>query len=499
MRIAVACPPIRDFYHSPRRTSALGARTVVRLLRRMGHEASLHLFSLQGGGRTLPLPPEMEYLRPVLVPGEYGPLSFFTRFQRFGPDWPACAEAMAAEEPDAVLISSFAYAYAEDAVLLGRAVRERLPGTFLAAGGAGPSAHPDYYIHPPGPGGPVFDAVLSGEAETGMDILFRLDAGGGPELLRSPRPARAEELDCIFAVLRESRDEAWVSVSLSRGCPLGCRFCSNRFCHGSEFRTVPVEKIADAAEALPAGKRLRLNFEDDNLLLDVPYFREVLGLLSRKFPGAVYSAENGLDYRLLPPELAEELIASGFDRFNISLGSLDADTALRQGREIDLPGYRELTRIFARRNIPAVTYFIAGLDTDTPESCLEHLVFLAGVPSLAGISLFYPVPGLPGFDPPPRLLAACPGLARGSSAYPWTGSLGTLELVTAFRLARLVNLTKKRPRLPEEDALLDRCFTAESLFTLCRSREGPDIFPVPYDPRMVKGFFDMLGKKHPLV
>jgi radical SAM superfamily enzyme YgiQ (UPF0313 family) len=506
MHVAVALPPIRDLYLSPRRVSALGCRTLVNLLEKAGHTAGLFLFPLRGKGHPLPLPTEAAYLEDWIIPDERGPLSFFTGMKHFGPGWRDCAEIIAAENPGAVFISSFAYAYAEDAVLLAAALREVLPDTPVIAGGAGPSAWPEYYLSPPLTEGPVFDAVFTGEAEAGFPLLLYFLESGAPSrrqtlLLKASHSAAAESLDCVFSLQRETRNEAWVSVSLSRGCPLGCRFCSNRLCHGSEFRTVSPEKIETAAAGLPKGKRLHINFEDDNLLLDPPWFRGALKFFRQTFPGTAFAAENGLDYRLLPPEAAEELIALGFEKFNLSLASVEEAAPETQARKTDPAAYLAAAGKIAEHGVPLVGYFIAGLEGDSPENLARHLAFLAKAPGLAGISLFYPVPGISGFDPPPDILRRHPGLARGSLAYPWTGSLRTGQLVTAFRLARLVNLIKKTVPSPQEEELLGRCFAEKRLFTLRRDEEGKSgaenhgkfrVVPAPADKGVEKLFFEIM-------
>jgi radical SAM superfamily enzyme YgiQ (UPF0313 family) len=511
MRIAVVLPPLRDFYLSPRRVSALGCRTLIRLLEKAGHaivssgekSGEPFLFPLRGKGRPLSLPPEAAYLEEWIIPEERGPLSFFTGMKRFGPAWDDCARVIAAEKPGAVFISSFAYAYAEDAALLAAALRKHLPDALLVAGGAGPSAWPDYYLAPlaleePSPGGrPLFDAVFAGEAEAGLPLLLDFLASPGGDttrLLRAPGYAPAEDLDCVAALHRETSAEAWVSLCLSRGCPGGCAFCSARLCHGSEFRTTALRKIEAFAVALSrrlAGKRLHLNFEDDNMLLAPAWFHEVLRIFRGRFPDAAFAAENGLDYRLLDPAAAESLIGWGFEKFNLSLGSVSETV---RGRETDIHGYLETAEVIAARGIPLVSYFIAGLEGDTARSVIRNLAFLAKAPTLAGISLFYAAPGIAGFNPPPEPLRRHPGLARGSAAYPWTGSLSTGQLVTAFRLARLVNLVKKPARDPREEELLAKCFSQKRLYTLRKDRKTNSLraAPVPADREMEKMFFEKL-------
>jgi hypothetical protein len=463
------------------------------------------VFPLKGKGHPVGLPAEAAYLGEWMIPGERGPVSFFTGMRRFGPEWADCARAIAAERPGAVFVSSFAYAYAQDAVLLASALRVFLPDALVVVGGAGPSAWPDYYLAmrafggAPPRGRPAFDAVFTGEAETGLPFLLDFLASpvqteGGACLLRAP--GQALDLDCVFAVQRETPAEAWASLCLSRGCPLGCKFCSARLCHGGEFRAAALHKIETAAAALSrrfAGKRLHLNFEDDNMLLDPRWFGEVLRVFRARFPGIAFAAENGLDYRLLGPGAADCLIGQGFERFNLSLGSV----AGAWGRETDARAYRETAQAIAARGIPLVSYFIAGFEGDTRESVIRNLVFLANTPTRVGISLFYPVPGIAGFDPPPELLRRCPGLARGSLAWPWTGALTTGGLVTAFRLARLVNLLKKPGRSPQEDELLGACFSGKRLFTLGRGegRNGGNklrIMPAPTDAELERLFFSAI-------
>jgi hypothetical protein len=91
--------------------------------------------------------------------------------------------------------------------------------------------------------------------------------------------------------------------------------------------------------------------------------------------------------------------------------------------------------------------------------------------------------------PPPPPLLSHPGLSRGSFAYPWTEALSTKELITAFRLARYVNLLKKVQKTPEDRSLLERIQFTHRLHTLMKSNHTKKMVLVPTDAGMERIFF----------
>jgi radical SAM superfamily enzyme YgiQ (UPF0313 family) len=213
-----------------------------------------------------------------------------------------------------------------------------------------------------------------------------------------------------------------------------------------------------------------------------------LELVREHFPGTTFSAENGLDYQLLTPEMMEAVIRLGFISFRFTLASAGSGVLKGQNRPADTDRLTALCRLADRRGIPVTVYFISGLENDTPESTAETLVYTAGLPALSGISMFYPVPGIPGFTDPDCIKSFHPGLLKGSSAYPWTGSLSTRSLLTAFRISRFINLKKKKQLNPDEEQLVSVIRKSGRLHTLMKNRTGP--VPVPYtDPELEKLFF----------
>ena len=382
-------------------------------------------------------------------------------------------------------------------------IKERRPGLPVVVGGAGVSAFPEYYLK----GGHI-DFAWVGEAEIGLVEFVERWTGGSGDCAGIPGVYAAggevgaaergwtesEDLEFVWNVALETRRRVHVSTSLSRGCPRGCRFCSNGIAHGRQFRKVPLERVVAGVAQLPADRPLVVNFEDDNLLLAGEYWLEVLRHCRERLPEVAFRAENGLEHGLLDEGLADALVELGMERFDLSLGSVDAGVLAAEQRRVDLGRLERVVRRLAERGVPVVTYFICGLADDTVETVLETLLYLAELPTQVGISLFYPVPGLPGFTERELFGDGPSARCAGAAAWPWTGALTSAQLVTAFRLARLVNLGKNAVSLPGEQALVERCAREKRLYTwVGKAREAVPARGV--DEGMAAAFFDRFSAR----
>jgi anaerobic magnesium-protoporphyrin IX monomethyl ester cyclase len=497
MLTAVAVPSITDFYFSRRRMTRLGASALAEELYRRGHSIQFFDFpSSTGRIRPVPLPAELADLKQLLLPDEFGPTSFFTGYRRLGPDPHTCAQRIVAAKPDALLISCFAFAYSDDALALARAVRQLAPGLPIAVGGAGPSAAPEYYVE-----SGLFCAVAAGEAETCidelLDLVFTADRHGTETSLLRGSPAPPELLQWNCTLITDRRGAHTVSLSLSRGCVKQCSFCSNFLTHGREFRKVPLEKVEKGIRGLPpaeTGQGMHFAFEDDNILLDSDYFFSVLQIIRSRYPEATFSAENGLDYLLLSRSHVQRLAEFGFTQFNLSAGSLDEVIRKEQHRPGNADRLQEVLQASQEYGIRTILYVICGLAGDTPRTAVESMLTLLQSPADIGISPFYAVPGLSGF--PASLFAEQePGLpallAKGSSLHPWNRCLTSLELATAFRLARTVNLLKHPQNDPELAALIRR---EKKLCTRTRSGALLEVPAAAADAQMTELFFSSGGQ-----
>lgn len=481
MRAAIVVPPIEDFYYSPRRASSIGARVVDAVLRRSSCQTVFFDFpASRGRPARLPLPDALRHLAPYVLSGERGPTSFFTGYKRFGPSDEECACLILDSGADAAFFSVFAFAYADTAISLARAIKNKAPGFPIVIGGAGYSVIPEYFLR-----SCAFDAGLVGEAET---VLPDFLGGEGIPSAKRPTGKKGLEIEPIVTVTYEKRDAVFASTVVSRGCPKQCSFCSTAATQGTRFRKAEIGGIIEAVSALPAGKRLFLNFEDDNALVDPDFFFAVIDGVRALRPDALFSAENGLDYSLLDEPALDRLIASGFRQFNLSLASTDPDVLASMNRGGDPRLLARLCAEIAERGIPSVVYFISALPGDSPERTIDAIRFIAGLPSLVGISPFYPVPGIVGYEDKNAFVDAPSIRCAGSSCLPWNGTLTTAQIVTAFRIARLANLAKKPGKSVMETELQETCFRERSLFTIVGS--SGRLEPVDgLDEGMVSGFF----------
>lgn len=493
LRAVVITPPIQDFYATPHRISSIGAKLVTSILENEQFET----FFIEGTTspskpHILPLPKTLAHLAPHLILNETGKCSFFTSYRHFGASYGDLANKVQSYSPHLCCIACFAFCYAESAIELADAIKQMLPHTTILAGGAGVSVHPRWFLEHSS-----IDYTITGEAETALPAFLdffkngQLSAREVPSLgwrhdreihLNQTAPATTSVM-MRPAVVRSCTDK-WrdlYAVSLSRGCGMSCSFCANRMVHGTVFRHTSLNQLSNELDKIHPEDCLpvHINFEDDNLLFDWPFFCEVISLCKQKFSALSFTAENGLDYRLLDKDKLIFLMDTGFSQFNFTIGSVN-EGVLKSSNRTGWPAhFDELLLLANKRNIPVISYVICGLPGDTPDTIATSLSFLYRRDIVAGMSLFYPVPGLEGFTDLSRFDALTPRLACGSSAFPWNPDVSTTTLVTAFRIARFINFVKQPHHDEIEKELIAQTQKNGRLYTVIKDKKSRKIVAVP--------------------
>lgn len=512
LRAVVISPPVEDFYFTAHRFYGAGVNIVANLLRKKGLHVTEFDFPLMSKkGSTISLPQELAYLKAYIMENETGKASFFRTYKHFGPSIQQCSDMVCGLKPDLYFVSVFAFCYSSTALELAESIKKRNKDSLIIFGGAGVSVYPEYFLKRE-----QVDYTLSGEAEVNVcdlaDYIISPDhnpdrisglgwkSDGKCNFVPITRITSSNEILCPAIKTAESKTSVTFSVSLSRGCSQKCRFCSNWLCHGNKFRRCSqdqinaiIRQIKDAD--IPEEKTIHLNFEDDNLLIDYNFWIETINSLKSHFRNISFSAENGIDYRLLNCTNCKELIEMGFTQFNLSLGSVSGEINRSSGRSSDLQHYCSLLKIITDFNIPVITYFICGFKEDTPESVARNLAFLSSKDTLIGISLFYPVPGIAGYENREIFDQKSSRLCCGSSAFPWNNSLSTQTMITAFRLSRTINLSKSKSIDPLHKQLLEKVFSTGKLYTLQRSQKELRIVEVSnQDYDLVGLYLEMMSQ-----
>ena len=520
MNIAVVVPPVEDFYFSHRRFASLGALKGAEIVNKAGFSVDFFDFT-KGPKYKIEIPKPISYLNKYIMQEEKGSCSFFTSYIHFGHDTDKCASIIALGNYSAVFVSLFAYCYADSAIGFAKSLKKIKPDIKIIACGAGVSVFPEYFEE-------YFDFVIIGEAEIflewyrtsvnannllpGRAEAFPLFAGTSPTGTAPLLPegkfrechTKTGDFTPSIGIAYTDTKNIFVSLMLSRGCFENCGFCSNFITHGRGFRKTEPEILKETLRNMEAvfiehkNKKIFINIEDDNILCDKPaFFRQLeitkeffakIGVAGNKI---FFSAENGLDYMLLDKDTCAILINNyNFRQFNFTLTSTDKNVTHSQERDSDLKKLEEILFFLGEKRVPAVTYFIAGLDSDSLEKTVKSLIFLAKTPGLSGISMFYAVPGLPGFNTGRFLNNISPQLCRGSSAFPWNNTLSTKQLITAFRISRTINFLKKEETQLQnnEQELRRKIITEKKLFTIIADNSITE--PKEIDFEMAEMFFD---------
>ncbi len=433
-RVAIVIPPITDFYYTPHRGAFLGARYVKNFLEKNGFECKLFDFPNKKQKKTK-LPEELGYLKPYI---EKNDGLFFKEYKRFGYSHEKCKKEIEDFSPDRIILSLFAFAYAREFLDFAWFLKKEFPEIPIFAGGSGVSCFPEYFEKTG-----LFNALFCGEIETtGKEVLKALN-GKIQGIIKPARFTEENELDFIIARTLSTKRKNHYSTLLSRGCPKNCAFCSNFIVQGRKFRTVPIEKIETTIKQLKL-KNANINFEDDNILLAKEYLLEVLKMIKKTALDTTFSFENGIDHTFLKPDFVEQLIDLGVKQFNLSIGHIDKNILGKNKRPVHVERLIETVNLLEKKEIPCIIYFITGLKDDSFEKTMQTMKFLEKLHCLIGISPFYPVPGIAGFENKNIFEEKSPVLTKGSSFYPWNNSLTTKELIEGFKITRQINLSKRK-------------------------------------------------------
>jgi anaerobic magnesium-protoporphyrin IX monomethyl ester cyclase len=474
MKVLLVQPPLRDVYHTSGRTQPLGLAYLAASLRAAGHDVRL-LDAQTERKEELPFPPELSHLKEHYPAGDRSPWRLYGGYFHFGMGWDEVRDRIFDSGAEVVGISSNFTPYHQEALEVARLAKAGDPSRVVVMGGAHASCDPAGVL-----ASPRVDYVVLAEGEVRFPRLLEAIQSGDPgslegidgigyrkggEIRVHPVLDYLQDLDCLAPPARDLLDpdryrigkRRAAMILTSRGCPHGCAYCSGRLVTGTAFRPRSAEAVvAEMADCRDRYGIEAFDFEDDNFTFDRDRARRLLRLIIATFGerSLALSAMNGVSFAALDRELLELMRQAGFNTVNLSCVTTRYDLReqmRRPGREVDFGGIVEEART---AGLGVIAYAILGLPGQTLEEMVETLIYLMGLPVLIGPSVYYPTPGTPLFERcrEEAVLPPHPSQWR-SSAFPVeTEAFSRLDLVTLFRLVRLVNFFKGRVdkgQLPE--------------------------------------------------
>lgn len=279
-----------------------------------------------------------------------------------------------------------------DARDVAQAVRRKLPGVVLVAGGAHPTAFPEATLR-----SSEFDAAVIGEAESTFPQLLdevvqgeiptdlpgcaTIDGHGvfhsgpaaqpPPDLDALPDPALDMlPLHTYRSIVVKS---PFTTLTASRGCPYRCSFCS-QFLSGGRYRHRSAENVVDEMirHRREFGTREVVLF-DETFGADREAALGICRLLSDHGPELRWNARSRMD--LLDRELLDAMKAAGCRLIHIGIESASPRILRSMGKGIDPGQAAETVRIARKAGLRVHGYFMIGYPGETRAEIEETLSF----------------------------------------------------------------------------------------------------------------------------
>jgi len=193
---------------------------------------------------------------------------------------------------------------------------------------------------------------------------------------------------------------ALIPILATKGCPVGCNFCTTPTIYGKNYRYRELDLVLDEMryhQKRLNKEKINFSFMDDNISFRPQYFMTLLEEMAKL--GVHWNANISMNF-LDKPEVAELAGRSGCDLLSIGFESLNPETikSVHKGSN-RLGNYEKVVSNLHRNGIAIQGYFMFGFDNDTEESFQLTLDFIMkNRIEFPVFSLVTPFPGTPYFD-----------------------------------------------------------------------------------------------------
>jgi radical SAM superfamily enzyme YgiQ (UPF0313 family) len=492
MKILLIQPPVRDFYQTSIRTQPIGLAYLAASLRTYGYEVGI-LDCQTDQKRSVPIPPELSYLRDFYPFHDRSPFRLYVGFYHFGMGRNEIRQKIEESKADVFGISSSFTSYHGEALEIARTIKEWDRMKTVVMGGSHASCDPegvlkssdvDYVVL--GEGEVRFPLLLERIGKNGAEEMEDIDGIGyrkGGEIRINPLQRFIEDLDRLPSPARDLfapdryrvKKKRSTMLITSRGCPHRCVYCSGHLVMGNRFRARSPEAIVKEMKTCREQQDLLVfDIEDDNFTYDRERAKRLLNLIIETFGEGTLelSAMNGISFASLDGELLGLMKKAGFRALNLSFVSADLFTRERMKRPKAMIEFDSILAEADRIGLNVVAYGILGMPGQTIGEMADTLIYLMGRRVLIGPSIYYPTPGTPLFRRCQRegFLPPHPSQLRSSALPVETTEFCRLDLATLFRLARVINFIKGKMDTKE----LDEGVTWRNLYRIMKEKANVD-------------------------
>ncbi len=452
MKIALVQTPVEDFYYTTQRSYPLGLTYLAAALKDLPVKVELIDLVTDHGRQTIPIPnnfkPIMEYL-----PFDRSPIAAFHTYYHFGLSWKNVEELFKNNQFDLYAISSNFYTYSEEILAIAGIIKDSNPEALVLVGGQNVGPEHDLFISSPN-----IDIYITGEGEyVFRELVIALLENKpfyGIKGIWDPSAKQWNENPCHFefkfdpdaSLLTVSKykiagDPAKM-ISTTRGCPMGCRFCSVSRTFGKKIRLRPIDSIMhEMIKAYSTGVRA-FDIEDDNFTFNRSHCVDLLNKIIDSFKNKIkLYAMNGLSAEHLDEEIIELLKNAGMSLLNLSIATSSEKELKKLNRNTNIDHFKHISRFASENGLKVMGHFISGLPGQTLDEILNTMKILTELPLVLGISPFYYIPGM---DINVPNIPKSYKEARLTRFWPADDLLDELDHITLFRLSRWINYLKDR-------------------------------------------------------
>lgn len=463
-------PPIQDFYFTKKRSIPYGLACLSSHLNNAGFTVQILDALATNKSRIIPWPKEFQYLQEYYGQHDTTPYALFHNYREYGLNQNQIRLSIKESNAKLVGITSLFTPYCQQAYDIAKIVREELPNATIVLGGHHATALPEHVLQ-----NCCADYCIRGEGEEAITLLAK-------KILTIPHEKTTlpiEEIKNIpglsyhnenntvmiadIAILSNYDNPPLPDLSLidhkfysrkngssavivaGRGCPMQCSYCCVSKYTKIPFRQRTIDSILQEIDYSVTNYNARfIDFEDENISFHKSWFHELLHRIIEKYGNMLeLRAMNGL----YPPSLDNETIKlmaqAGFRELNLALATISPEQLKRFQRPDVHIAFENAVNYANSIGLTTVGYIIVGAPNQNAYESLKDLLYLAHLPVLSGVSVYYPSPNSKDYITCKNLglLPEHLSLLR-STALPLSHTTTRLQSITLLRLSRIVDFLK---------------------------------------------------------